>query len=734
MPPKEQKLVSNTETSPISPLDVAIGDWNLRHKVVSGLRDHAGNYEEKNNSYHAQNKFGPTLRDVQRALRKHKKKKTMSQQGPSRSEHNSVPLCCRQTKRNEKQKDTITWELQQLRLEPDCIMHATCYGVQFKGTGRPSSNRTCEIFILLQMRQVNAFRRVQSLLHEGRESVNQANTILVSGKDTLWTRVASEGGRGIGWLSLGCRAGSVWKGGKGWQAGNYRRHLMIVGSAHLVEGRRAVAGSEVTSAIPVGAIFSHSSTLVEDRHVQLSLSSSLHLKTLGDRRAYEWRGHKQRDILETRNVCKFAVSIKSWWRRWRHTIWRENRCTKNRRSRDDKTSSLRQQLGEDVLAVQGSRTSVRRIDACKQDKPPIAWESYETGGAKETKQDLIKALHSFLQLTHCKAKGNKRNGNTRLDMDLSSHRIYSLALPRSTEHFQYREKPSSTNISFPIVAMSGSSTIVVEMAERERTRPFVLREYVYVDALGRLDIYFAFPAPLHSIIWGFMGITGLLLRKDGEAGRKRQLMKEVLGLCYIHSRIPPGTRSSYGKLCVCRVLHAVNKDDPDRHAGFCKWVRNMCDDYEHFTDVIGLMREHLNLMELSTTTAMCTGPLKIATLRGIVGPFFSNLSQITIAFSSIDGAPPHYHRDLGSLLHETLVGSSLNPRGGVEYPPRSHRFNAVRFLLIITQKNSMYPNKATVTGRHERHDFDGLWIHSYENRSYCMLLCSMALHTISRCF
>ncbi|KAJ8869844.1 hypothetical protein PR048_028853 [Dryococelus australis] len=45
-----------------------------------------------------------------------------------------------------------------------------------------------------------------------------------------------------------------------------------------------------------------------------------------------------------------------------------------------------------------------------------------------------------------------------------------------------------------------------------RTRRFVLREYVYVDALGRLDVYFTFPAPLHSITCGFMGITGSLLR------------------------------------------------------------------------------------------------------------------------------------------------------------------------------------------------------------------------------
>ncbi|KAJ8874171.1 hypothetical protein PR048_025013 [Dryococelus australis] len=43
-------------------------------------------------------------------------------------------------------------------------------------------------------------------------------------------------------------------------------------------------------------------------------------------------------------------------------------------------------------------------------------------------------------------------------------------------------------------------------------RPFVLREYVYVDELGRLDVNFKLLAPLHSILWGFMGITGLLLR------------------------------------------------------------------------------------------------------------------------------------------------------------------------------------------------------------------------------
>ncbi|KAJ8891102.1 hypothetical protein PR048_010612 [Dryococelus australis] len=39
----------------------------------------------------------------------------------------------------------------------------------------------------------------------------------------------------------------------------------------------------------------------------------------------------------------------------------------------------------------------------------------------------------------------------------------------------------------------------------------VPRKYDYVDALGRLDVYFTFSAPLHPIIWGFMDTTGLLL-------------------------------------------------------------------------------------------------------------------------------------------------------------------------------------------------------------------------------
>ncbi|KAJ8871591.1 hypothetical protein PR048_027917 [Dryococelus australis] len=35
------------------------------------------------------------------------------------------------------------------------------------------------------------------------------------------------------------------------------------------------------------------------------------------------------------------------------------------------------------------------------------------------------------------------------------------------------------------------------------TLSFVLRGYVYLDALGRLDVYLTFPAPLHSIKWDF---------------------------------------------------------------------------------------------------------------------------------------------------------------------------------------------------------------------------------------
>ncbi|KAJ8870328.1 hypothetical protein PR048_029349 [Dryococelus australis] len=63
-------------------------------------------------------------------------------------------------------------------------------------------------------------------------------------------------------------------------------------------------------------------------------------------------------------------------------------------------------------------------------------------------------------------------------------------------------------------ALVSGSTVILRFKKFELgvavlgTRPFVLREYVYVDALGRRDVYFTFPAPLHSIMmssgWPFL--------------------------------------------------------------------------------------------------------------------------------------------------------------------------------------------------------------------------------------
>ncbi|KAJ8885663.1 hypothetical protein PR048_011861 [Dryococelus australis] len=55
---------------------------------------------------------------------------------------------------------------------------------------------------------------------------------------------------------------------------------------------------------------------------------------------------------------------------------------------------------------------------------------------------------------------------------------------------------------------------------RKVTQPFVLREYVYDDEFGRLDVNFKFSVPLNSIIWGFMGITGSLLRCSIQPARR----------------------------------------------------------------------------------------------------------------------------------------------------------------------------------------------------------------------
>ncbi|KAJ8874550.1 hypothetical protein PR048_025413 [Dryococelus australis] len=94
---------------------------------------------------------------------------------------------------------------------------------------------------------------------------------------------------------------------------------------------------------------------------------------------------------------------------------------------------------------------------------------------------------------------------------------------RYSEDFFSVSRPSSTqNVPLPQAGSApGASSIDSKKSRHRRnpfialytknwvwlcweTRPFVLREYVYVDALGRLDVYFMFPEPLHAIIRRFM--------------------------------------------------------------------------------------------------------------------------------------------------------------------------------------------------------------------------------------
>ncbi|KAJ8894315.1 hypothetical protein PR048_006935 [Dryococelus australis] len=98
----------------------------------------------------------------------------------------------------------------------------------------------------------------------------------------------------------------------------------------------------------------------------------------------------------------------------------------------------------------------------------------------------------------------------------------SLRSPRPTAYF--------TVVSNTLPACGGFRQTKIVDAAVLATRPLVLREYVYVDALGRLGIYFTFPVPPHSIIWRFMGIAGLLLRENPNAHYYRQFLETDLPL------------------------------------------------------------------------------------------------------------------------------------------------------------------------------------------------------------
>jgi hypothetical protein len=59
-----------------------------------------------------------------------------------------------------------------------------------------------------------------------------------------------------------------------------------------------------------------------------------------------------------------------------------------------------------------------------------------------------------------------------------------------------------------------------------------------------------------------------------------------------------------------------------------------------------------------------------------------------------DGAPPHYHRDVGSYLDETLLAQWIGRRGSVEYPPRSPDLTTLDFYLWGSLKGVAYRRKS----------------------------------------
>ncbi|KAJ8895200.1 hypothetical protein PR048_000525 [Dryococelus australis] len=146
------------------------------------------------------------------------------------------------------------------------------------------------------------------------------------------------------------------------------------------------------------------------------------------------------------------------------------------------------------------------------------------------------------------------------------------------------------------------------------TRPFVLSEYVYVDVLGRLNAYFTFQAPLHSIIRGFMGITGLLLR----AGENGITPKSPPANGHVH-HVPPRPN--------IRATPPAFKPRPNNTCGE-GWLRR--NEYKRGT------KEH---------------PEKTSTLLGMYALSRGSLSLNEISVPSLKEMEAHNPRMIACLCH-----------------------------------------------------------------------------------
>ncbi|UYV62984.1 hypothetical protein LAZ67_2002741, partial [Cordylochernes scorpioides] len=59
-------------------------------------------------------------------------------------------------------------------------------------------------------------------------------------------------------------------------------------------------------------------------------------------------------------------------------------------------------------------------------------------------------------------------------------------------------------------------------------------------------------------------------------------------------------------------------------------------------------------------------------------------------YFQLDGAPPHYHRDVRAYLDQNLSGQWIGRRGPIEFPARSPDLTPLDFFLWGTVKDGVY--------------------------------------------
>ncbi|KAJ8891735.1 hypothetical protein PR048_004270 [Dryococelus australis] len=211
------------------------------------------------------------------------------------------------------------------------------------------------------------------------------------------------------------------------------------------------------------------------------------------------------------------------------------------------------------------------------------------------------------------------------------------------------------------------------------TRPFVLREYVYVDALGRLDVYFTFPAPLHSIIWGFMGITGdCFLRCSFQPLHLMKRRTYALSDRTTHLLlVNPGAAACLTQECswlpvlpaaITRLRNSVrptwNVRKPSNIPAppLIRWIWQ-----EHVKQLRSLRSCQVNAQNSQPYNDTCGTPLPARH----IGPFTVtyNFSEALLRFYFQDIHPPHANKENPTIAHHS--GAGMKRRGRQDIPEKT---------------------------------------------------------------